>query len=102
MGHQFSSQLTATLNLSLIYFKITCTLAILLEHLHKKFEINQAKIKDGCQSGRNVATHNSKWDLPLKTRKKCFPKKSIARAFGVCFCYGKNNANKPNITLAIL
>ena len=29
------------------------------------FEINQTKIKGGCQSGRKVVTHNSKSDLPL-------------------------------------
>ena len=40
-------------------------LAILLEHMHKKFEINHTKIKGGCQSGRKVVTHNSKSDLPL-------------------------------------
>ena len=28
--------------------------------MHKKFEINQTKIKGGCQSGRKVVTHNSK------------------------------------------
>ena len=33
--------------------------------MHKKFEINQTKIKGGCQSGREVVTHNSKSDLPL-------------------------------------
>ena len=33
--------------------------------MHKKFEINQTKIKAGCQSGRKVVTHNSKSDLPL-------------------------------------
>ena len=33
--------------------------------MHKKFEINWAKIKGGCQSGRKVLTHNSKSDLPL-------------------------------------
>ena len=33
--------------------------------MHKKFEINQKKIKGGCQSGRTVVTHNSKSDLPL-------------------------------------
>ena len=33
--------------------------------MHKKFEINQTKIKDGCKSGRKVVTHNSKSDLPL-------------------------------------
>ena len=35
--------------------------------MHKKFEINQTKIKGGCQSGRTVVTHNSKSDLPLVT-----------------------------------
>ena len=34
-------------------------------HMHKKFEINRTKIKGGCQSGRQVVTHNSKSDLPL-------------------------------------
>ena len=29
--------------------------------------VNQRKIKDGCQSGRKVVTHNSKSDLPLVT-----------------------------------
>ena len=37
----------------------------LLVHMHKKFEINQTKIKGGCQSGRKVVPHNSKSDLPL-------------------------------------
>ena len=65
MGYHFSSRLTATLNLCLIYFKITSKLAILLEHVHKKFRINRTKIKGGCQSGRKVVTHNSRSDLPL-------------------------------------
>ena len=39
--------------------------AILLEHMLKKFEINRTKIKDSCQSGRKVVIHNSKSDLPL-------------------------------------
>ena len=34
--------------------------------MHKKFEINQSKIKGGCQSGRKVVTHNSKSDFPLR------------------------------------
>ena len=63
----FSSQQAATLNLCLIYFEITWALAILLEHMHKKFEINRTKIKGGCQSGKKVVTHNSKRDLPLNT-----------------------------------
>ena len=33
--------------------------------MHKKFDVNRTKIKDGCQSGRKVVTHNSKSDLPL-------------------------------------
>ena len=33
--------------------------------MHKKFEINQMKIKGGCQSCRKVVTYNSKSDLPL-------------------------------------
>ena len=40
-------------------------LAILLEHMHKKFEINLTKIKGRCQSGRKVLPHDSKSDLPL-------------------------------------
>ena len=33
--------------------------------MHKKFELNQTKIKGGSASGRKVVTHNSKNDLPL-------------------------------------
>ena len=33
--------------------------------MHKKFEINRDKIKDCCQLGRKVVSHNSKSDLPL-------------------------------------
>ena len=32
--------------------------------MHKQFEINRTK--GGCQSGREVVTHNSKSDLRLK------------------------------------
>ena len=64
--YHFSSRLTATLNLCLIYFKITWALAILLEHMHKKFEINQTKIKGGCQSRKKVVPHDSKSDLTLR------------------------------------
>ena len=35
--------------------------------MHKKFEINQTKIKGGCKSGRKVVPHDSKSDLPLST-----------------------------------
>ena len=34
--------------------------------MQKKFEINQTKIKGGCQLGRKVITQNYKSDLPLK------------------------------------
>ena len=34
--------------------------------MNKKFEINQTKIKGGCQWERKVVTHNSKSDLPLE------------------------------------
>ena len=71
LGYHFTYRLTATLNLWRIYFKITWALAILLEHMHKKFEINRIKIKDGCQSGRKVVTHNSKSDLPLAYTVSC-------------------------------
>ena len=33
--------------------------------MHKRFEIDRAKIKGGCQSGRKVVPHDSKSDLPL-------------------------------------
>ena len=44
-------------------------LSTLLEHMHKKFEINQTKIKGSCQSERKIVTHDSKSDLPLKITK---------------------------------
>ena len=65
MGHHFSSWLTSSLNLCLIYFKSTWALSKKLEHMHKKFEISQTKIKGNCQSGRKVVTHNANSDLPL-------------------------------------
>ena len=33
--------------------------------MHKKFEVNQTKIKGGCQSCRKAATHDSWSDLTL-------------------------------------
>ena len=44
---------------------------MLIDHVHKKFEINRTKIKGGCQSGRKVVPHNSKSDLPLNLYPKC-------------------------------
>ena len=52
------------------------TRALLLEHMHKKFEINQTKIKGSYQSGKKVVTHNSKSDLPLA--EKNLPQKKFA------------------------
>ena len=34
-------------------------------HVINDFEVNQTKIKGGCQSGRKVVPHNSKSDLAL-------------------------------------
>ena len=50
-GVPFFFTTDSPLKLCLIYFKI--------------IEINQIKIKGGCQSGRKVVTHNAKSDLPL-------------------------------------
>ena len=38
--------------------------------MHNKFEINQTKIKGGCQSGRKVVLHDFKRYLPLENQKK--------------------------------
>ena len=46
VGYHFSSQLTATLNICLICFEIAWTLAILLEHMHMKFEYPLSIHKD--------------------------------------------------------
>ena len=51
------------------YQFFSLALARLLEHMHKKFEINRTKIKVGCQLGRKVVPHDSKSDLPLVTTK---------------------------------
>ena len=57
---------TASLpNIYLIYFKMIWVLAILIEHMQKKFEINWTKIKGGCQSGSKVVPHDFMSDLPL-------------------------------------
>ena len=56
-------------------------LAILLEHMHKKFEINRTKLKGGCQSGRKVVTHNPKSDLPLAPHDSGYLKKKNMRSY---------------------
>ena len=43
--------------------------------MHKKFKINQTKIKGSFQSKRKVATQDSKSDLPLVGYKKLYKKK---------------------------
>ena len=40
-------------------------MSILLEHMHKKFQINQTKMKYGYKLGRKNVTHDSKRYLPL-------------------------------------
>ena len=74
MGDDFSSRLTATFNHCPIYFKNTRALSTLLEHMHKKFEINQTKIKSRCQPRRKVLTNNSKSDLPSTIHKQKKPR----------------------------
>ena len=62
-------------------------LAILLEHMQKKFETNRTKNKGGCQSGRKVVTHNSKSDLPLAIQLEQMHKKfeiNRTKIKGVC------------------
>ena len=44
------------------------TTITLSEHMYKKFEIDRAKIKGSCQSGRNVVTYDSKSNLPLVSK----------------------------------
>ena len=46
--------------------------------MHKKFEINQKKIKDGCQSGRKVVLRDSKSDLPLVDSQQCLPVQCVS------------------------
>ena len=66
MGYHFSSRLTATLDLCPIYFEIKYALNTLLEHMHKKFEINWTKIRVAVsREEKRYLTHNSKSDLPL-------------------------------------
>ena len=48
-----------------IYFKISWALVILLEYMHKKFEINRTKIRVAVSREEKVVTHNSKSDLPV-------------------------------------
>ena len=42
--------------------------------MHKKFEINQTKIKGSCQSGRKVVPQDSKSALPLVKGKQAINK----------------------------
>ena len=65
--YHFSSQLTVTLNLSPNYLKLLVHVLHWYGWCSCDFEINQTKIKGGCQSGRKVVPHNSKNDLPLGT-----------------------------------
>ena len=40
--------------------------------MQKKFEANRTKIKGGCQSVKEIVTHDSKSDLPLAKKKSKF------------------------------
>ena len=41
-----------------------------MDSAHGDFEVNQTKIRGGCQSRRKVVPHDSKSDLPLVPSKK--------------------------------
>ena len=56
--------------------------------MHKKFEINRTKIKGGCQSGRNVVTHDSKNELPLYDNKANLKNSSQLRQEGLLLSVG--------------
>ena len=51
--------------------------------MHKKFEINQTKIKGGCHLGRKVIPLDSMSDLPLKKSRN--EKKVILNVFHCLF-----------------
>ena len=46
-----------------------------------KFEINQTKIKDCCQSARKVVPHDSKSDLPLISKNMTASRVVLAERF---------------------
>ena len=73
MGNHFCSfsfRLTAPLNLCPIYPKFLWALAKLSEHLHKKFKVNQRKIKGDCQWERKAAEMISYSKMPLVSLKQ--------------------------------
>ena len=53
MGYHFSSRLTATLNLCLIYLKLLVHVLYYYGQCSCDFEVNQTKIKGGCQWEKN-------------------------------------------------
>ena len=73
LGLPLFSRLKATLNLCLIYLKLLVHVLQQYCQCSCDFEVNQTKIKGGCQSGRKVVTHTSKSDLPLVyITEKCY------------------------------
>ena len=64
-------RLTATLNLCPINLKLLVHVLLLYGYCSCDFEINQKKIKGGCQSGRKVVPHDFKSDSPLVLHTKC-------------------------------
>ena len=64
---------------------------LLLEHMHKKFEINRTQIKGGCQSGIKVVTHNFKSDLPLRGNKKIYERPSVLHSLYIYNEHCKNS-----------
>ena len=60
--------------------------------MHKKFEINQIKIKGGCQPGKKVVPHNSKSDFPLAFFKSTLRK--LVHNFAVLSYHTRNKLAK--------
>ena len=56
MGYHFSSQLKATLNLCLIYTKITWGISTLSKHIHKKFKANRTNIQELSIENKNCTS----------------------------------------------
>ena len=70
VGYHFCSGLTATLNLCSIYLKLFVHVLKQYGQCSCNFEINQTKIKGGCQSGRKMVPHDSKSNLSLTLLKQ--------------------------------
>ena len=84
--------MTALLNLCLIYLKIIRALAKLSQHMPKKFEVNQTKIKGSCQSETKTAELISTSELYLVCSKlKIFDIWYTVLCYNDLGCFAKIN-----------